>query len=99
MSAGYFRSGTRERPAALLSSLASIVPSLSGSGSLEASMMIAVFNRHSPDEQLRPRRLHDVHRHLVPCDQPPSLSLAALRHQRSCAGDASVHVSSLDGGP
>jgi tripartite-type tricarboxylate transporter receptor subunit TctC len=32
-------------------------------------------------------------------DEPPSLSLAALRHQRSCAGHASVHVSSLDGGP
>src|SRR5215831_15396640 len=35
MSADYFRSGARERPAALLSSLASIVPSLSGSAALK----------------------------------------------------------------
>src|SRR5215831_9265323 len=35
MSAGYFRSCTSERPAALLSSLASIVPSLSGSAALK----------------------------------------------------------------
>ena len=48
--------------------------------------------------KLRPRRLHDVYRLIVPCNQPPSLPLAALRHQRSCTGYPGVHVSSLDVG-
>jgi tripartite-type tricarboxylate transporter receptor subunit TctC len=39
-----------------------------------------------------------IRRLIVACDQPSSLSLAALCHERSCTGDALVHVSSVDGG-